>query len=354
VFNTTVGNSDWFDYALPAALIAPRPAESRQAARLLVLKPNAMEHRTVGDLPALLPEGALVVLNQTRVRRARLIGQRPASGGRVELLLLETQPEGTWSALGKANRPLKPGDTVIAGDLSVEVVSKDPEGLLTVRLQAPGPGEAALHKAGLLPLPPYIQRLPDADDLERYQTVFAKQLGSVAAPTAGLHFSRAMLDDLTRRGMELGFLTLHVGLGTFRPVTVPKLQDHVMHSEHVEISDELVLQVRRARRAGRPVVAVGTTVVRALESAASSEALGELKPMSGHTRLFITPGYHFRVVDGLLTNFHMPRSSLLALVAAFAGDDLMASGYRVAIERGYRFLSYGDAMWIPECHGRPA
>ena len=201
-----------------------------------------------------------------------------------------------------------------------------------------------------MPLPPYIHRAPDGADDERYQTVFARELGSVAAPTAGLHFSEALLARLEARGVELGFLTLHVGVGTFRPLSAERLEDHVMHEERIEVGAELAAQVRRAKAAGRPVVAVGTTVVRTLESVAA--LYGEVREYSGATRLFITPGYQFRVVDALLTNFHMPRSTLLALVAAFAGYELMMSGYRSAVEHGYRFLSYGDAMWIPRCYGR--
>lgn len=340
-----------FDYQLPEALIAQRPADTREAARLMVLDPGGLQHRVISDLAALVPADALVVMNSTRVRRARVLGQRARTGGRVELLLLEPVI-GTerWRALGKANRPLKPGDEVVAGDLTILVEDKHDEGVLTVRLAYEGPLESVLAKDGLLPLPPYIRRAPDGADDDRYQTVFARELGSVAAPTAGLHLSRELLARLEARGVELGYLTLHVGVGTFRPITVERLEDHVMHEERIEVGSELAEQVVRARAAGRPVVAVGTTVVRTLESVVA--LAGEMREYSGATRLFITPGHRFRVVDALLTNFHMPRSTLLALVAAFAGYDLTMHAYRTAVEHGYRFLSYGDAMWIPRCHAR--
>ena len=339
-----------FDYELPEALIAQRPAASREAARLLVLQPEAIEHRVVSDLALLVPEDALVVLNSTRVRRARLFGRRVRSEGRVELLLLDpVLGSEKWRALGKANRPLKPGDEIRAGDLGIVVEEKAEDGVLTVRLESSAPLDEALVKDGLLPLPPYIRRAPDGADDERYQTVFARELGSVAAPTAGLHLSRELLARLEARGVELGFLTLHVGVGTFRPLSSERLEDHVMHEERIQVGVELAEQVRRARRAGRPVVAVGTTVVRTLESVVA--LTGEMREYTGSTRLFITPGYQFRVVDALLTNFHMPKSTLLALVAAFAGYELMMSGYRTAVEQRYRFLSYGDAMWIPRCYG---
>lgn len=339
-----------FDYELPEALIAQRPAVSRESARLLLLSPEAIEHRGVRDLVELVPANALVVMNRTRVRRARLLGKRAGTEGRVELLLLEpVDAAGRWRALGKANRPLKPGDALTAGALGIVVEEKHDDGVLTVRLESAEPVEAALAKEGHLPLPPYIRRAADDADDERYQTVFARELGSVAAPTAGLHLSEALLHALEARGVELGFLALHVGIGTFRPVSSERLEDHVMHEEHVEVDAELAEAIQRAQREGRPVVAVGTTVVRALESVAA--LTGEVRQFSGPTRLFIMPGYAFRVVDALLTNFHMPRSTLLALVAAFAGYDLMMSGYRSAIEHRYRFLSYGDAMWIPRCYG---
>lgn len=339
-----------FDYELPESLIAQRPAQAREAARLMVLSREGAEHRGIVDLPDLLPRNALVVLNQTRVRRARLLGRRPNTHGKAEFLLLEAkQPPDVWFALGRANRPLVVGDRVLVGSLQVDVLEKHDDGRLVVKVHSTEELGAALAKDGVLPLPPYIRRPADAADDERYQTVFARDLGSVAAPTASLHLSRELLSELEARGVEFGFLTLHVGVGTFRPVTTERLEDHVMHSEQVSISSELAEQIQRAKAQRRPVVAVGTTVVRALESAAAET--GDVQPMSGPTRLFISPGYRFRVVDALLTNFHMPKSTLLALVAAFAGYDRMMSAYRLAVIERYRFLSYGDAMWIPECYG---
>ncbi len=344
--------TELFDYQLPERLIAQRPAGAREQARLLVLRPGGFEHRSIADLPQLLPQDALIVLNQTRVRKARLIGHRAETSGRVELLLLEAEGKGRWLAIGKANRPLRVGDRAVFGELAVEIIGKRQDGTLEIEMASGLPEEAALRKDGLVPLPPYIQRDPDDMDDERYQTVFARELGSVAAPTAGLHFSKELLDTLSSRGIELGFLTLHVGIGTFRPVTAENLEQHVMHAERVVVSEQLAAQVARAKQQGRPVVAVGTTVVRALESAARAEPAGRFSAFSGSTRLFIKPGYDFRIVDALLTNFHMPRSTLLALVAAFAGYDLTMRAYQAALAHEYRFLSYGDAMWIPEYYGR--
>lgn len=347
-----VVSSELFDYDLPLALIAQQPAPTREEARLMVLRPHGIEHRTICDLVELLPQGGLVVLNQTRVRKARLMAKRSQTGGRAELLLLKAgKPEGVWTALGKARRPLAAGDRLTAGEIAIEVLDKSASGALTLRLSSTLPQEEALLKEGQLPLPPYVRREPNAVDEQRYQTVFARQLGSVAAPTASLHLSREMLEALERRGSELGFLTLHVGVATFRPITSERLEDHVMHSETLDVPERLVQQVERARRERRPVIAVGTTVVRALEAAANHEEPGKIRCFSGETDLFIRPGFRFRVVDALLTNFHMPKSTLLALVAAFTGYDLMRTGYESAIEHEYRFLSYGDAMWIPERYG---
>lgn len=288
----------------------------------------------------------------------------------MELLLLGPTPEGTWRALGRANRPLRPGDVIeIPGSelegkgsaapaapelASFSVRAKEADGTLhlTPRDRAgdavsPDAVERALERQGAMPIPPYVRRSAEPEDVERYQTVFARELGSVAAPTAGLHLTERALARLAERGVEIGRLVLHVGVGTFRPVTAEDFDRHEMHSEEIAVDAELAERVARARQRGAPVIAIGTTAVRALESVADPERLGHVREYRGATDLLIQPGYAFRVVDGLLTNFHMPKSTLLALVAAFAGRERVLAAYAEAIARGYRFLSYGDAMWLP-------
>lgn len=342
-----------FDYELPEALIAQHPLPDRDGARMLVVERAAARHAAFRDFPGLVPDGALVVLNDTRVRKARLLGARRGSGGRVEILLLDrsddaARPSETWTALGRANRSLEPGTVVEADGASVEVLSRDERGLLRVSIHAPNGVENALERGGHVPLPPYIKRPDASEDADRYQTVFSERLGSAAAPTAGLHFTRETMDQLGQRGIDLGFVTLHVGLGTFRPVSTPDLDAHPMHVERYEISPELSEKVRACRARNGSVVAVGTTVVRALESAKDPSDPRLVGSTRGETNLLIQPGYRFGPVDALLTNFHMPKSTLIALVAAFAGRQRVLSSYRAAVEAGYRFLSYGDAMWIPE------
>ena len=339
--------TELFDYELPQASIAQEPPAERDGGRLLVLAASGSEHRMVRDFPALVPEGALVVLNDTRVIRARLLGTRRATGGRAEIFLLRHEGGTRWLALGRASKTLREGSIVDAGPIAVHVRQRLPGGELAVELSSSEPLDSALDEVGHVPLPPYVRRPDTAADRERYQTVYAERSGSVAAPTAGLHLSERLLEELAGR-VEIGRVTLHVGLGTFQPVTSEDLDDHAMHSEPIEVGTELASQVAAARARGAPVVAVGTTVVRALESASDPERDGHVRAWSGDTRLLIQPGYRFRVVDSLLTNFHMPRSTLLALVSAFAGRERVLSAYRDALARGYRFLSYGDAMWIPE------
>lgn len=340
-----------FDYELPESQIARHPLPERDQARLLVLDGGAVAHRRVTDLAELVPEGALVVLNDTRVRHARVLGERQGTGGAVELLLLGRLGEAgdgeLWQALGRANKPLRPGAAVVAAGFQAEIREVVGRGLLHVAVRAEGGVEAWLAAHGRVPLPPYLGRTDELADRDRYQTVFADKLGSSAAPTAGLHLSDALLAALRGRGVETATLTLAIGLGTFRPVEAEDLDDHDMHAEAVDVGAALVAAVARARARRRPIVAIGTTVVRALESAADPERPGEIRPFCAETRLLIQPGYAFRVVDALLTNFHQPRSTLLALVSAFAGRDAVVSAYRQALDAGYRFLSYGDAMWIP-------
>jgi S-adenosylmethionine:tRNA ribosyltransferase-isomerase len=341
-----------FDYHLPQELIAQRPPAERDGGRLLVLSARDTEHATVRQLPDLLPAGALVVLNDSRVIKARLLGTRRPSGGRAELFLLRklsgSGNRERWSALGRTSKPLRPGSALELGGLSAEVVERSDDGELVVELCAQQEVSEALEQLGRVPLPPYVRRADEPSDAERYQTLYANRPGSIAAPTAGLHLSRALLDRIGARGIEVASLSLHVGLGTFRPVTSQDLDQHAMHSEPLELSTELAARVAAARERGAPVVAIGTTVVRALESAADPDRPGRIRPHVGETRLLIQPGFSFRIVDALLTNFHMPKSTLLALVSAFAGRERVLSAYRDAVRRGYRFLSYGDAMWIPE------
>ena len=338
------------DYLLPEDAIAQRPPAERDGARLLMVGERDVTHHRLIDLVSLVPSGALLVLNDTRVRRSRL-RVRKSSGGNVELLVLDTRPTDRgvelWTALAHANRPLRAGSRLEIDSVELTVLSKTPSGELTLEVRGLTDTEDFFERHGHIPLPPYIRREVSPEDAERYQTVFAAHLGSAAAPTAGLHLTRAMLDALEARGVQVGFGTLHVGAGTFMPVRAADLDDHDMHAEHFSITEELARQVASARQRGAPVVAVGTTVVRALESAHDASRPGHIRACEGQTRLLVQPGYDFKVVDALLTNFHAPRSTLLALVSAFSGRRRAAAAYREALAAGYRFLSYGDAMWLP-------
>jgi S-adenosylmethionine:tRNA ribosyltransferase-isomerase len=359
-------------YELPPELIAQRPAEQRDGARLLHLPPggSAPEHLRAADLPSLLPQGALVVVNDTRVIPARLLGRKRETGGRIEVLLvrrtgtreIEMVPEEVrvaevWRALGKASKPLKFGTDVEVlprgassgpAGLVVRLLGRADDGLLEVALFTPdgGPVDAALHACGHVPLPPYIKREDEAEDAERYQTVFARNDGAVAAPTAGLHLTNAMLGRLAVQGCDVASVTLHVGLGTFQPVSVEDLDHHPMHAERYVVSQSTADAIARARARGAAVVAIGTTTVRALESASDPDRPGFVRASGGETRLLVQPGYAWRVVDGLFTNFHLPRSTLLALVCAFAGTERVLDAYRSAVDHRYRFFSYGDAMLL--------
>jgi S-adenosylmethionine:tRNA ribosyltransferase-isomerase len=341
-------------YELPEALIAAQPSERRDGARLLILEGDTLRDGRVDELAQLIPEGALVVLNDTRVRRARIFGSRQGSGGRIELLFIRRvslDPDGRerWEAIGRASKPLRVAALIDWEEIRIEVLEKSAEGTLLVAVDSGGVDfEQVLEQRGHLPLPPYMRRADQDSDLERYQTVYARRTASAAAPTAGLHLTPQLFSSLSERKVEVARLELEIGLGTFRPVTVEDLDQHPMHEETIAVGPELVQAVRAARERGAPVVAVGTTVVRALESAADPERLGEVRATRGETRLLIQPGYRFQIVDALLTNFHVPESTLLALVAAFAGYDAVMAAYRHAVAARYRFLSYGDAMWIPK------
>jgi S-adenosylmethionine:tRNA ribosyltransferase-isomerase len=331
-----------FSYALPDHLIAQRPLPCRANSRLMVLADDGPPaHKHFRDVLELLNPNDLLVLNDTRVVPARLFAEKD-SGGRAELLLERVESERVALCQVRVSKALKPGRTLRVAGQDVRVVERVGS---MYRLEFSEPVLAVLERHGEIPLPPYIERPAEPADAERYQTVYARQPGAVAAPTAGLHFDDALLAQTAAAGIQTARLTLHVGAGTFQPVRVEDVSHHRMHRERVIISAETVAAVARAHAAGGRVVAVGTTVVRALEAAPSSAA-GRLEPMHGETDIFIYPGYRFRVVDALITNFHLPESSLLMLVAAFAGRERILGAYRSAVAEEYRFFSYGDAMFI--------
>ena len=365
-----------FDYDLPPGLIASRPAPERDASRLLVVRRDrdTFEHRTFRDVIELLETGDILVLNETRVFPARLLGTR-AGGGAAEIVLLHPLPDDAesatgaapsggvhetgrpgsdlsaaawprdWTALVRPGARLRAGRTVrIADDLQVDVLEVQADGTRHVRLITPHDVRRAIERHGRMPLPPYIERETDAADTERYQTVYARSEGSVAAPTAGLHFTPALLAAVREKGVEIARVVLHVGVGTFRPVDAEDPADHPMHEEWYEVTEAEAVRMNAARRAGGRLWAVGTTVTRTLESAADDA--GVIHAASGWTRLFIRPGYDFKAVDALITNFHLPRSTLLMLVSAFAGHERTRAAYDEAIRERYRFYSYGDAMAI--------
>ncbi|MCL6451049.1 MAG: tRNA preQ1(34) S-adenosylmethionine ribosyltransferase-isomerase QueA [Acetobacteraceae bacterium] len=336
-----------FDYLLPPELIAQEPLPERDASRLLVLHRDtgAIEHRAFPDLLEYLRPGDSLLLNDTAVMRARLVGTRAGTGGRMEALLLRELEPGRWEALVRPARKARVGCEIelSPGGPRLRVEGVLPEGRCVARLLASGAEapEAVLERWGRVPLPPYIKK-PLADP-DRYQTVYARERGSAAGPTAGFHFTPGLLGRVEQMGVRVAFVTLHIGLATFRPIRAEDVEDHVMHEEFYRVGPEAAEAVNAARRQGGRVVAVGTTTVRALESAAGPEGVS---PREGWTRLFIYPGWRFRVVDALLTNFHLPRSSLLLLVAALAGREPVLRAYREAVERRYRFYSFGDAMLI--------
>ncbi|MFM7396034.1 MAG: tRNA preQ1(34) S-adenosylmethionine ribosyltransferase-isomerase QueA [Gammaproteobacteria bacterium] len=339
-----------FNFQLPPELIAQRPLPERAASRLLVLDPAAKSGQggsaavtdaSIRDFPGVVQAGDLLVFNDTRVIPARLHGRKP-SGGAVEMLL-ERPLAGREALLHmRASKPLRPGQVVLTPGGEVIVEGRD-EDLFRVRLPAPAVEFFVAH--GEVPLPPYIERTPDADDLERYQSVLARVPGAVAAPTASLHFDESLLVTLEAQGVKRTTITLHVGAGTFQPLRSERIEDHIMHAEWAEVPAAACEAINATRAAGRRVIAIGTTVVRALESAALATA-GAIAPWTGVTRIFITPGFHWRAVDALLTNFHLPRSTLLMLVSAFAGRETVLSAYAHAVAQRYRFFSYGDAMFI--------
>jgi S-adenosylmethionine:tRNA ribosyltransferase-isomerase len=334
-----------FDYVLPHELIAQQPMPARSASRLLQVTGAGVLDRRISELPGLLAPGDLLVFNDTRVIPARVFGLKP-TGGRVEILVERVLDAQRFVAqLGVSKKP-RAGGAILVGHERLEVLGRDDD-LFELRYDGDDGVMGFLERAGRLPLPPYIEHAPDADDAERYQTVFAREPGAVAAPTAGLHFDEALLAALDAAGVQRATLTLHVGAGTFQPVRVDDLSEHRMHAERYRIDAALCAAIDATRARGGRVIAVGTTVARALESAALAQGgVGRVDPCSDETRLFITPGFGFRVVDRLLTNFHLPQSTLMMLVCAFGGYERIMAAYRHAVAQRYRFFSYGDAMLI--------
>jgi S-adenosylmethionine:tRNA ribosyltransferase-isomerase len=348
---------DWFDYELPEALIAQTPLKDRTASRLLTLnkETGAISHQTFQDMIDYLEAGDVLVLNDTRVLPARLFGVKADTGARAEVLLLKQLEDDCWEALVRPGKRLKAGAVINFGAsdpadsgraiLTATVEQEKEMGIRVIRFTYEGIFNELLDRLGQMPLPPYIkEQLPEK---ERYQTVYAKHEGSAAAPTAGLHFTKEYLNRLEQKGIQLAYITLHVGLGTFRPVSVENVETHDMHEEFYQVSEESAARINKAKADGHRVIAVGTTSARTLETAARASSVdGKIESCSGWTNIFIYPGYTFRAVDALLTNFHLPKSTLLMLISALSSRERVLNAYREAVEREYRFFSFGDAMFI--------
>jgi len=349
-----------YDYELPPELLAKHPCEKRDESRLMVIDrvTGSIEHFRFRDLPALVRRGDCLVMNNTRVLKARVFGTRTATGGKWEGLFLSSTDEGNWLLIGETRGRIQSGESITihpaygpatgnegsADSLTLTMIDRDSTGTWTARPDSPNRPEVLLERFGTLPLPPYIGRkLADESDDDRYQTTYAREPGAIAAPTAGLHFTPELLEACRSAGAATTEVTLHVGIGTFRPISVERLDDHTMHSEWCKLDGESAEQLGDVKRSSGRIIAVGTTSVRTLESAAQN---GTIQQWAGPTDLFIRPGYEFRAIDALITNFHLPKSSLLVLVSAFAGHELTKRAYAVAIENRYRFYSYGDAMMI--------
>ena len=336
-----------FDYHLPPDRIAQSPLQQRDASRLLVVDRDTgnFHHTQFSQIGKYLPDDALLVLNNTKVIPARLIGNKSGTGGKIELLLTREKEIDTWEVLAKPRRSLQIGTQIVFGNaaLTAEVLAKPDDGHCIVRFDYIGEFSTILTDVGMMPLPPYIRRPPNAEDKVRYQSVYATTEGAIAAPTAGLHFTQELLEELKNSGIETAMLTLHVGPGTFQPVKSENIAAHKMHAEYIHLAETEANRIRIAREVGRKIVAIGTTVVRSLETAG---ATGTVHPYSGYSELFIYPGHRFNAVDALVTNFHLPKSTLLMLVSAFAGKDLIQQAYQAALQHNYRFYSYGDAMLI--------
>lgn len=335
-----------FDYELPEELIAQDPLKDRSASRLMVLgrKSGMVEHRKFTDILEYLNPGDCLVINNTKVIPARLFGTKKETGAGIEILLLKRRENDIWETLVKPGKKAKPGTTIVFADglLTGKVIDVAEDGNRLIQFSYEGIFEEILDRLGQMPLPPYITH--QLQDKNRYQTVYAKHDGSAAAPTAGLHFTKELLEQVRQKGVEIAEITLHVGLGTFRPVKTANILEHHMHSEFYMVSAEAAEKINCARKLGHKVISVGTTSTRTLESAADEN--GMLHEKSGWTDIFIYPGYEFKVIDGLITNFHLPQSTLVMLVSAFAGRDHVLSAYRTAVQESYRFFSFGDAMLI--------
>ena len=334
-----------FDYNLPEELIAQTPVEPRNSSRLMVLDPvdETIEHRHFYDLKEYLEPGDTLIFNDTRVMPARLLGWREGTGGKVEVFLLRRIDGDTWETLVKPGRKAREGQVVrFSDELTCTVQDSTDFGGRIVKFHYEGIFEEILDRLGETPLPPYIHE--KLEDSERYQTVYSREEGSAAAPTAGLHFTKEQMAELKDMGVNLGFVTLHVGLGTFRPVSVDNIEEHVMHKEYYSISQETADLIKTTKAAGKRVIAVGTTSIRTLESAATS--VGEINGRTDWTNIFIYPGYEFKIVDGIITNFHLPKSTLIMLISAFAGREFVLKAYETAVKEKYRFFSFGDAMMI--------
>ncbi|CAB1251471.1 tRNA preQ1(34) S-adenosylmethionine ribosyltransferase-isomerase QueA [Clostridium sp. MT-14] len=335
-----------FDFYLPKELIAQHPLKQRDEARLMVLdkKTGKVEHKVFRDIIGYLNPGDCLVLNDTRVLPARLIGKKEGSGGKMEILLLKRNEDGSWETLVKPGRRARIGDRFDFGDgeLKAEISQIKKDGNRIVKFEYRGIFEEVLDKLGQMPLPPYIKE--KLEDKEMYQTVYSKEEGSAAAPTAGLHFTEDLLQKIEDKGVKLAFLTLHVGIGTFRPVKVENVEDHDMHSEYYRMSRETADVINGARESGHSVIPVGTTSCRTLETIADED--GRVREQSGWTDIFIYPGYKYKIVDKLITNFHLPQSTLIMLVSALCGRENILNAYREAVKNRYRFFSFGDAMFI--------
>ena len=335
-----------FDYELPEELIAQDPLPDRSSSRLMILEQGTGKtvNASFRDLEKILDKGDVLVINDTKVIPARLFGVRPGRTGKIELLLLKRMENDVWETLAKPGKKVRPGEEIIFGDglLKAKVLSVSEDGNRFVQFSYDGIFEEILDQLGQMPLPPYIHH--QLEDPNRYQTVYAVHDGSAAAPTAGLHFTEEMLDHLKEKGVEIVPVTLHVGLGTFRPVKADEITDHHMHSEFYQISEESAAAINRAKDEGRRIISVGTTSTRTLESAADEN--GRVKAGSGWTDIFIYPGYTFKIVDELITNFHLPQSTLVMLVSALAGREQILAAYEEAVKERYRFFSFGDAMYI--------
>jgi len=335
-----------FDFYLPEELIAQHPLQNRDEARLMVVDKNSgnIEHKVFRDIAEYLEEGDCLVLNDTRVLPARLFGTKEGSGGKMEFLLLKRTDKDSWETLVKPGRRAQVGARFVFGngELKAEVVGMGEEGSRIVRFEYEGIFEEVLDRLGQMPLPPYIKE--KLEDKEMYQTVYSKEQGSAAAPTAGLHFTEELLERIEERGVKLAFLTLHVGLGTFRPMKAENIDEHVMHSEYYSLSKENADIINSCKERGKRVIAVGTTSTRTLETIGGED--NRVREQSGWTDIFIYPGYRFRIVDALITNFHLPKSTLLMLVSALSSRDIIMKAYEAAVKEKYRFFSFGDAMFI--------